>query len=168
LALRQVYGQGLDVGSGLHSCFANPPRKLAVVLLAAGATQAQGLVLRYLILHSRSHCVGRSIATMRLDPVRQRLRGNSKRARCLRNTLARLDQTHCLLLEVKRLGISRHLHHLRLPFAVLSLCEGIYFGGKVMDWLPASQVGNIQIFQQAGAIWVSGSSSWECTAAAHP
>jgi hypothetical protein len=52
LALRQVYGQSLDVGSVPHD-FANPLRKLAEVHLGAGAKQAQGLVLRYLMLHNR-------------------------------------------------------------------------------------------------------------------
>ena len=37
--------------------------------------------------------------------VRQRLCDNSKRALCLRNTLAKLDRTHCILLEVKRVGL---------------------------------------------------------------
>ena len=52
LALRQVYGQSLDVGSVPHD-FANPLRKLAEVHLGAGAKQAQGLVLRYHMLHNR-------------------------------------------------------------------------------------------------------------------
>jgi hypothetical protein len=56
-------------------------------------------------------------ARMRPNTVQQHLRDNFKRARCLRNTLARLDQTNCLLLEVKREGLPRQHNHLCLPFA---------------------------------------------------
>ena len=68
---------------------------------------------------------------MRLDPIRQRLLHHAKTARRLGNALARLHQTHRLLLELQRVPASFPVPHLRrLPSLLQQLAKGYVLRGQ--------------------------------------